>query len=73
MNLIKSEENDKKNKNNKIIEFLNHIKTIANNYMYKYKYIFLDVLLNEWYKINKTLLKEKLDEFKDTNTLFFYN
>ena len=71
MNLIKNEDNNFND--NKIIKIINLIETISNNYILKFKYIFLDILLNEWYMINKTILKEKIDDYTDINSILIYN
>ena len=74
MNLIKNEENDNKYiKNYKIINFIEIIEIISNNYILKFKFIFLDALLKEWYKINKYLIKEKEEEIENINSIYIYN
>ena len=74
MNLIKNEENDNKYiKNYKIINFIEIIEIISNNYILKFQCIFLDALLKEWYKINKYLIKEKEEEIENINSIYIYN
>ena len=76
MNLIKNEEsnnNINSNKNIKIIFFIKIIKKISNDFILNYKYIFLDILLKEWYEINNKILQEKIDNLSNINSIFIYN
>ena len=74
MNLNKNEENDNNdNKSKKIINFIKIIELVSNNYILKYKFIFLDILLKEWYEINKYLIKEKEKEIKNIDSIYIYN
>ena len=78
MSLIKNEEINKidinkNSKNAKIINFIKIIQKILNDYILNYKYIFLDVLLKEWYEINKNILKEKTDNLSDINSIYIFN
>ena len=46
---------------------------IFDNNLLKYKYIFIDILLNEWYSINKTLITEKINNLENINSIYVYN
>ena len=74
MNLIKNEENEiNYSKNNEITKLLKLIETISNYYILKYKYIFFDSLLKEWYEISKNIIKEKENDLKNINSIYIYN
>ena len=74
MSIIKNDnDNDYKDQINKITNLIKVFEKISNNYINKYKFVFLDTLLNEWYIVDKNILKEKLDDFDDMHSLLIYN
>ena len=56
------------------IIYLNEIceKLFENNIL-KYKYVFFDILLNDWYTINKALITDKINDLENINSLFIFN
>ena len=72
MNIIKND-NDYKDQISKITKLIKVFEKISNNYIHKFKFIFLDTLLNEWYTVDKNILKDKIDDFDDMHSLFIYN
>ena len=74
MNIIKNDNyNDYKDQINKITELTKVVEKVSNNYITKYKFIFLDTLLNQWYAVDKNILKDKIDDFDNMHSLFIYN
>ena len=68
-------DNDNNNKYqiNNITSFLEICENIFNNWIIKYKFTFMDILLNEWYNINKTLITDKINDLENINSIFIYN
>ena len=74
MNIIKNViDIDYKEQANKITKIIKVLEEISNNYITRYKFIFLDTLLNQWYTIDKNILKDKIDVFDDLHSIFIYN
>ena len=68
-------DNDNNNKYqiNNITSFLEICENIFNNWIIKYKFTFMDILLNEWYNINKTLITDKINDLENINSIYIYN
>ena len=68
-------DNDNNNKYqiNNITSFLEICENIFNNWIIKYKFTFMDTLLNEWYNINKTLITDKINDLENINSIYIYN
>ena len=66
---------DKNNiyKKNNITHLLEICEKIFENYILKYKFKFLDFLLNEWYTVNKTIITDKINDLENINTIYVYN
>ena len=72
------EENDVENdfnneQTNNIIYFFQICENIFDNYILRCKYTFFDTLLNEWYKINKILITDKISDLENINSIYIYN
>ena len=70
---MNAENKNQINTKNNIIPLLEIFEKIFDNDILKYKYIFFDFLLNEWYKINKALFTDKLNDLENINSLLIYN
>ena len=68
-------DNDNNNKYqiNNITSFLEICENIFNNWIIKYKFTFMDILLYEWYNINKTLITDKINDLENINSIYIYN
>ena len=68
-------DNDNNNKYqiNNITSFLEICENIFNNWIIKYKFTFMDTLLNEWYNINKALITDKINDLENINSIYIYN
>ena len=58
---------------NNIFSLFEICEKIFENNILKYKYTFLDILLNEWYSINKALITDKINDLENINSLFIFN
>ena len=68
-----NKENNNNGRINKIISFIQIYERLYNNRIFKYKYIFFDTLLNEWFSISKTLITDKISELENITSIYIYN